>query len=103
MQGIITGRVNASNPELLRNGNFVSLSWTRYFLKEYCGMSFKRITGKSYHLPTNWKQQMHHMACRVSYFMKLCSTPRDLVVNSDQTGIHLVPNAGYLFPISNIL
>jgi hypothetical protein len=82
------------NPGVLKDGKSVSLTWTRNFLKEHCNMSFKRVNGKTFKLPKDWERQRYHMSCRVAYFMKLYNVPAELVVNSDQTGIHLVPNTG---------
>jgi hypothetical protein len=34
------------------------------------------------------------MSYRVAYLVKLYSIPRELIINTDQTGIHLVPIGG---------
>jgi hypothetical protein len=102
IQGIFTGIINTMKPGAFENGKLLSLSTTREILRNYCNMSYKRVTGKTLQLPKDWKTQMHYMAARIAYFMAVNNSPLELVVNSDQTGIHLVPNAGeyvsrYLF------
>ena len=69
-------------------------------------MSFKRVTGKSFKLRDDWKIQRDNMAYRIAYLMKIRDIPIELIVNSDQTGIHLVPNAGdilFLFSLYEML
>ena len=61
-------------------------------------MSFKRVTTSAKKLPIDWETQGENMSYRVAALCKIYGTPLELVVNTDQTGIFLVPNAGgYVF------
>jgi hypothetical protein len=57
-------------------------------------MSYKSSNRKKNKIPENFEEQRDNMVYRVAYFVKMADTPLELVVNSDQTGIYLVPNAG---------
>jgi hypothetical protein len=45
-------------------------------------------------LPPYWFVQGYTMAYKVVYLVKAYSTPSTFVVNSDQIGVHFVPNGG---------
>jgi hypothetical protein len=45
-------------------------------------------------LPIDHKEQGKKMAQRCAYLVRIHNIPQSLVVNSDQTGIHLVPTGG---------
>ena len=42
-------------------------------------------------LPLDWRDQGIRMAKRIAYFMQLYKVHPSLVVNMDQTGVHLAP------------
>ena len=69
----------------------VSLPWTRDFVRCNLNWSYKVATGAAKKLPTDWEEQGLQMAQRVAYLVKAHSLPPQLVVNTDQTCIHLVP------------
>ena len=76
------------------NGFRVSLEWTRDFVRTKLDWSFRKSTGAARKLPADWEQQGLNMAHRTAYLVKAHSIPPELVVNTDQTGIHLVPTGG---------
>ena len=55
--------------------------------------SFPVATTATSKLPLDWSKQGLDMAYRVAYLVKAYSIPPQLVLNNDQTGIHLVSNA----------
>jgi hypothetical protein len=93
VQALFQGYLNTKAPEEYRNFK-VSLSWTKEFLRGFCKMSFKRVTTTARKLPFDWETQGENMAYRVAAICHIYDTPIELVVNTDQTGIYLVPNAG---------
>ena len=44
-------------------------------------------------LSLDWMEQGLNMNYRVAYLAKICDIPSFLVVNSNQTGVYLVPTA----------
>ena len=54
-------------------------------------MSLTTTTGAARKLPKDWEGQRLKMVQRVAYLVKAHSLPPQLVINTDQTGIHLVP------------
>ena len=72
----------------------VSLAWTRDFVRCNLNWSYRVATGTTRKLPNDWEGQGLQMAQRVAYLVKTHSLPPQLVVNTDQTGIHLVPTGG---------
>jgi hypothetical protein len=101
MQGIFTAVVRRMDPSKLTGDKCVSLTWTRKFMRIHCGMTYKRSTEKTNKLPLNFEEQKRNMVYRVAYFVKMADTPLELIVNSDQTGIYMVPNAGTMYYFHN--
>jgi hypothetical protein len=58
------------------------------------GWSFRKATGAARKLPNNWEQLGLLMAQRTAYLVKAYSIPPSMLVNTDQTGIHMVPSGG---------
>jgi hypothetical protein len=99
VQAIFSGKIKQFDPGRLRSDNLISLTWTRKFLKNRCDMTFRKATTTLDKLPIDWRLQQQNMVSRVAWFMFNNGTLPELVVNSDQTRIHLVPNAGtYYLP-----
>jgi len=89
--------LEALAPQLLddRPGGFtVSRQWTNEFMKVYMNWTIRKGTTAASKLPLDWMEQGLNMNYRVAYLAKVYGIPSSLVVNSDQTGIHLVPAAG---------
>ena len=72
----------------------VSLSWVRTFVRNELNWSFRKATTAASKLPKDWEQQGLRMTQRIAYLVKCYNVPCELVVNTDQTGIHLVPTGG---------
>lgn len=97
VQPILKGMIEALAPHLLndRPGGFkVSKQWTNEFMRIYMNWTIRKGTTAASKLPIDWIEQGLKMNYRVAYLAKLYNIPPSLVVNSDQTGIHLVPAAG---------
>jgi hypothetical protein len=93
VQALFQGYLNTKAPPEFQDFR-VSISWTRRFLKNFCNMSFKRVTTTAKKLPFDWELQGENTAYRIAHLCKIYGSPEELVVNTDQTGIYLVPNAG---------
>jgi hypothetical protein len=61
----------------------------QYICWTYCVATI--VTNK---LPPDWFVQGYTMAYKVVYLVKAYSTPSTFVVNSEQIGVHFVPNGG---------
>ena len=72
----------------------VNLAWTRDFVRSTLNWNYKVATGAARKLPSDWNEQGLKMSQRIAYLVKAYSIPHELVVNTDQTGIHLVPTRG---------
>jgi hypothetical protein len=59
------------------------------------GWSYKSMTTTTKKLPTNWVDQRTKMACKVAYLVKSYNNIlTTLVINIDQTCVHLVLTRG---------
>jgi hypothetical protein len=96
-QPLSTGMMQSITHELIRpkRGGFtITREWFRQFMKQYMCWTYcvaNTITSK---FPPNWLAQGYTMTCRVLYLVKAYSIPPTLVVNSDQTEVHLVHDGG---------
>jgi hypothetical protein len=72
----------------------VSYEWTKNFVKSELNWSYRASTTAAGKLPKDFEEQGKAMAQRCAYLVKVHNIPKELVVNSDQTGIHLVPTGG---------
>ena len=72
----------------------VSYEWTKIFVKSELNWSYRASTTAAGKLPKDFQEQGKAMAQRCAYLVKVHNIPKELVVNSDQTGIHLVPTGG---------
>ena len=104
VQALFQGYLNTKAPPEYRHFR-VSLSWTKRFLRDFCKMSFKRVTTTAKKLPADWEIQGLDTAYRIAHLCRIYGSPEELVVNTDQTGIFLVPNASksYLVFILQLL
>lgn len=66
--------------------------WLRWFLHKKLNMSRRQPTTAAQKLPANWEELVQKLVQRLSVLVFLYDVPMELVVNSDQTGIQLVPN-----------
>jgi hypothetical protein len=77
-----------------RGGFKVTLGWTRHFLRNELGWSYQSNITTTCKLLETWESQGMFMSYRVAYLVKIYNIPRELVINTDQTGMHLVPTGG---------
>jgi hypothetical protein len=98
IQPLIKAIISKREPHLLddssSNGFRVSINWTREFIKAELNWSYRAATIAAGKLPNDYEEQRMKMAQRCAYLVKIHSIPSELVVNTDQTGIHLVPTRG---------
>lgn len=81
---------------------YVSLPWTREFVRCNLNWSYKVATGAAKKMPSNWKEQGLKMAQRVAYLVKAHYLPPQLVVNTDQIRIQLVPTGHSYMGTKNV-
>ncbi len=60
-------------------------------MKQYMNCSFRMATVATSKLPPNLSKQGCNMVYWVTYLMKAYNIPPTLVVNNDQTCVHLIP------------
>ncbi len=69
----------------------VSKTFTKAFAQRHLGWTWQRTTGAARKLLKYWVVQGEEMAFRVAALYSMHSVPDCLVVNSNQTGVHLKP------------
>jgi hypothetical protein len=69
----------------------VSKMFTKAFAQRHLGWTWRRTTGAARKLPEDWVVQGEEMAFRVATVYSMHLVPDYLVVNSNQTGVHLKP------------
>ena len=95
IQPFIKALIQKREPQLFEDEEFkVSTKWTRVFIKFELNWSYRAATTTAGKLPDDFELQGLTMVQRCVYFIKVHNIPQSLVVNSDQTGIHLVPTGG---------
>ncbi len=67
------------------------LKWTRDFMKYHLNWSYQTATTATRKLPSIWEVEGTSMAHQVAYLVKMYTIPPCLVVNTYQTGVHLIP------------
>ena len=98
IQPIIRAIILEKAPQILEGTHAtafrVSYEWTKNFVKSKLNWSYRASTTAAGKLPKDFEEQGRVMAQRCAYLVKVHNIPMELVVNSDQTGIHLVPTGG---------
>jgi hypothetical protein len=86
-------------PELVENGGTFkcSRSWVRKWLYNAMKFTYKRATKAAQHLPSDHAKQVEFMIARIALLSNLYKIPPALVINCDQTGIHLIPKSNYTY------
>lgn len=69
----------------------LSSSFCAEWAREQLSWSWRQRTTAASKLPNDWRQRGIDMAKRVAYFMQIYSVHPSLVINMDQTGVHLAP------------
>jgi hypothetical protein len=93
IQGLIKAIISKRDPELLKTFT-VSEKWTREFLKCELNWSYRAATTAVGKLPIDYEEQGRKMAQRCAFLVRVYNIPEGLIVNTDQTSIHLVPTGG---------
>ena len=98
IQPLIKAIIQEKAPELLAGMHktlfSVSYAWTKNFVKIELNWSYRAATSAVGKLPKDYEDQGKAMAQRCAYLVSVHNIPEELVVNTDQTGIHLVPTGG---------
>ncbi|GAQ88167.1 hypothetical protein KFL_004060010 [Klebsormidium nitens] len=108
IQSVIRGTIEALAPELLqrrlKGGQLfeVSRSFSRKFANRWLGWTWRRATTAASKLPDDWEQQGDDMAFRIAAICYKDNIPPELVVNSDQTGVHLRPSSDLTYEQKNV-
>jgi hypothetical protein len=82
--------IEAKQPDLLTTIKLSSMFISRW-AREEMAYSWRVRTSAASKLPLDWRDQGVAMAKRVAFFMQLHKVHPSLVVNMDQTGVHLAP------------
>jgi hypothetical protein len=97
-QVIIRGLIRMRNPNLFdynnKTGFRIGLHWTRDFLRTNSNWSLRKATGAVRKLPSDWELKGLQMAQKTTYLVRAHSITPEMMVNTNQTGIHLVPTRG---------
>jgi hypothetical protein len=108
IQSVIWGTIEALAPELLqrklKGGQFfeVSRSFSRKFANRWLGWTWRRATTAASKLLDDWEQQGDDMAFRIAAICYKDNIPPELVVNSDQTGVHLRSSSDLTYDQKNV-
>jgi hypothetical protein len=95
IKGIFANRTHKLLKDFTKRGDFkVSLEWTIDFMRNRLNWSYQIATIAIGKLPSTWEQEGTSMAHRVAYLVKMYNIPPCLVVNTNQTRVHLVPIGG---------
>ena len=96
IQPLIKTIITKREPHLLESSKSfrISIPRIRAFLKAELNWSYRASTAIVGKLPTDYKSQGFTMAQRCAYLINVHNIPQELVVNTDQTEIHLVPTRG---------
>jgi hypothetical protein len=77
----------------------VSKTFTKAFAQRHLGWTWRRMTGAARKFLEDWVVQGEEMAFRVAALYLMHSIPDCLVVNSDQTGVHLKPFSEWMYEV----
>jgi hypothetical protein len=97
LRAVLEGVVEVKAPQLSRsNGRPWGLSenWVKEWIRSKLGWSFQVATIVAQKLPKDWEHHLDMMACRAAFEMFTHGVPAELMVNMDQTVMHLVPLGG---------
>lgn len=99
IQPIIQGVFESKTLELLKDSTKrrafkVTLKWIQDFIKTHLNWSYRAITIAAGKLHQTWEQEGMAMAHRVTCLVKVYNIPMCLVINTNQTKVHLVPTKG---------
>jgi hypothetical protein len=97
VQPILKGMIQSITIEFIkpRCGKFIiTRKWFKQFMKQYMCWTYHVATTITSKLPLDWFAQRCTMTYKVIYLVKTYSIRPTLVVNSNPTKVHFVPNGG---------
>ena len=96
IQDIIKSIISKRQLHMLEDssGFCVSYKWTLTFIKAEMNWSYRAATTSARKIPFDYEVQGKKMTERCAYLVKIHSIAEELVVNTDQASIHLVPTGG---------
>jgi hypothetical protein len=106
-QTIIQGIISDIAPKLFerrtKSGFFsVSRRFARKFVRMHMGWTWRRSTTVASKLPADWESQGHDMAYRIATLVKTYDIPEELVINSDQTALHIRPSTDQTYDVRGV-
>lgn len=75
----------------------LSQQWISQWVRQQMGWTWRACTSEASKLPMDWEEQGIVMAKRVAATMGRHDIHPSLVINMDQTGVHLVPAASWTY------
>jgi hypothetical protein len=104
---IIQGIISVIVPELFERrtkSGFFSMSrrFARKFVRMHMGWTWRRSTTAASKLPADWESQGHDMAYRIVALVKTYDIPEELIINSDQTALHIRPSTDQTYDIKGV-
>lgn len=87
---VLRAIIMKDEPQLLTTLK-LSSSFCSHWVRENMSWSWRQRTTAASKLPNDWRQRGIDAAKRIAYFMQIYSVHPALVVNMDQTGVHLAP------------
>ncbi|KAF9509948.1 hypothetical protein BS47DRAFT_1319917 [Hydnum rufescens UP504] len=88
----IISTIKAKAPELLAGGKFkCSDAYVRCFLHTHLCWSMRTLTQAAHKLPDDWEKQCKDQFMCLSHYIKMFNVPAKLIINTDQTGVCLIP------------
>jgi hypothetical protein len=89
---IMQAMIKHFKPDLLEQLKF-SKSFICKFVRNNLQWTTRRRTTAASKLPADWEAQGRAMIERIAVLVKQYNIPRNLIINFDQTGVHLVPQS----------
>jgi hypothetical protein len=106
-QTVIQGIISAVALELFerrtKSGFFsVSRRFVRKFVCRHMGWTWRRNTTSASKLPADWESQGHDMAYMIAALVKTYDIPEELIINFDQTTLHIRPSTDQTYDIKGV-
>lgn len=87
----VSAIIMKDEPQLLTTLKLFQQLFCSHWVRENMSWSWRQRTTAASKLPNDWGQRGIDAAKRIAYFMQIYSVHPALVVNMDQTGVHLAP------------
>ena len=82
------------------NGTFTaSRRWIRKWMQKTLNLSFRKATKAAQKAPKDATEQIELMAARIAKLVVEFNIPKELLVNCDQTALHLIPKINYTYEL----